>query len=74
MQESFIQHSTIDPLKSITMFEARIETRANAFNSPGGTMTLPDCELPVGFDGVNRAAINASCKPPDALLIEYPAG
>src|SRR5581483_3526464 len=73
-QVSAIQHSTIDPLKSTVTFEARIETRAKAFSSPGGTITLPDCEVPVGLDGVKRAAISASCNPPDALLIEYPDG
>ena len=70
MQLSFIQHSTIDPEKSTTMLEARIETRAKALNSPGGTMTFPDCDAPVGFVGVKRVATRASCKPPDALPIE----
>ena len=42
MQVSFIQHSTIDPEKSTVMLPARMETRANALNSPGGTTTLPD--------------------------------
>jgi len=49
MQLSFIQHSTIDPEKSTTMLEARIETRAKALNSPGGTMTFPDWDVPAGF-------------------------
>jgi hypothetical protein len=60
MQVSFIQHSTIDPEKSTVMFDARIETRAYALNSPGGTITLPDCELPKGLVGANRAAISVS--------------
>src|SRR5713101_5392444 len=72
MQVSFIQHSTMEPEKSTVMLEARIETRAKAFNSPGGTTTVPDCGLPVGLVGTNRAAINASCNPPDALEIAYP--
>ena len=67
MQVSFIQHSRIDPEKSTVRLEARIEIRANALYSPGGTITFPDCELPVGFVGVKRAAIKASCSPPDAL-------
>ena len=73
MQVSFIQHSTMDPEKSTVRFEARIETRAKALSSPGGTITFPDCDDPAGFDGVNRAAITASCNPPDALLTAYPA-
>src|SRR5207249_9565779 len=56
MQLSFIQHSTIDPEKSTTMLEARIETRAKALNSPGGTMTFPDCDATVGFVGVKPDA------------------
>src|SRR5436190_13175968 len=74
MQVSFIQHSTMDPEKSTVRFEARIETRAKALSSPGGTITLPDWEDPTGFDGVKRAAITASCNPPDALLTAYPVG
>src|SRR5207253_10251792 len=73
MQLSFIQHSTIDPEKSTTLLEARIETRAKALNSPCGTMTFPDWDVPAGFVGVKRVATRASCKPPDALPIEYPA-
>ena len=60
MQVSATQHSMIDPEKSTVMFEPRIETRANTFSSPGGTMTLPDCAVVVGFVGVNRAAMRAS--------------
>ena len=37
MQVSFIQHSTIDPVKSTVRLEDRIETRAKALYSPGGT-------------------------------------
>src|SRR5207302_9281042 len=70
MQLSFIQHSTIDPEKSTTLLEARIVTRAKAFNSPGGTMTFPDCDAPVRFVGVTRLATRASCIPPDALPIK----
>src|ERR1700690_3615231 len=72
MQVSFIQHSTMDPEKSTVTLEARIEIRANALYSPGGTTTFPDCEAPVGLVGVNRAAINASCSPPDALEMVSP--
>src|SRR5207248_8356212 len=60
MHVSFIQHSTMEPEKSTVTFEARIETRANALISPGGTITLPDCELPAGFEGAKRAAMSAS--------------
>ena len=74
MQVSFIQHSTMDPEKSTVRFEPRIETRANALYSPGGTMTFPDCEVPVGFVGVKRVTITASCSPPDALPMVYPTG
>ena len=73
MQVSATQHSMIDPEKSTVMLDARIETRANIFSSPGGTMTFPDCEVPVGFVGVNRAAMIASCNPPEALETVYPA-
>src|SRR5258708_20984743 len=73
MQLSFIQHSINDPEKSTVIFEARIETRAKAFSSPGGTITFPDCDGPNGLEGVNRAAIRASCKPLEALPIVYPA-
>src|SRR5690242_16793365 len=73
MQAVFIQHSIIEPEKSTVIFDARMDTFAYAFSSPGGTMTLPDCELPVGFAGVNLAAIKASCSPLDALLSVYPA-
>src|SRR5712692_8349758 len=74
MQVSFIQHSTIEPEKSTVTLEARTEIRAKAFSSPGGTTTFPDCELPVGFDGVKRAATKASCSPPEAFPIVYPPG
>src|SRR5450631_2433967 len=67
MQVSSIQHSRMDPEKSTVKLEERIETRANAFNSLGGTTTVPDCGLPTGLVGVYRAAMRASCSPPDAL-------
>ena len=73
MHVSFIRQSTIDPEKSTVMFDARIATRAYALNSPGGTITFPDCEASVGLPGVNRAAISASCNPLDALFTVYPA-
>ncbi len=69
MQVSFIPHSTIDPEKSTVTLEARIETRAYTRSSSGGTITLPDCEVPVGFVGAKRATISASCNPPDELPI-----
>src|SRR5262249_61344192 len=74
MQLWVIENSVIDHEKSTARFEARIATGANAFNSPGRTITFPDCDVPCGFDGVKRAAIKASCNPPDALPIVYPAG
>ena len=64
----------IDPVRSTAWFDPRSDTRAYALYSPGGTMTLPDCEDPAGFVGVIRAAIKASCNPPDALATVYPAG
>jgi len=67
MQVSFIQHSRIDPEKSTVRFEARIESRANSFNSLGGTTTTPDCGVPTGFVGVYRTAMMASCSPLEAL-------
>src|SRR5207245_3894119 len=73
MQLSFIQHSTIDPEKSTTMLEARIETRAKALNSPGGTMTFPACRAPAGFIGVKPVASGASCKASGALPFTSPA-
>jgi hypothetical protein len=73
MQVAFIQHSTIDPEKSTVIFEARTETRAKDFSSPGGTITLPDCELPLGLDGAKRAATSASCNPPESLPTVCPA-
>src|SRR5207244_13569172 len=72
MQLSFIQHSTIDPEKSTTMLEARIETRAKALNSPGGTMTFQDWDVPAGCAGVKRLATRAPCRPPDAQPIDDP--
>src|SRR5579862_612612 len=73
MHVSFIQHSKIDPLKSTVWFDPRIDTRAYNFNSPGGAITIPACEDPVGFVGVYRAAIIASCNPLEALPNVYPA-
>src|SRR5262249_14438731 len=73
MQESFIQHSIIDPEKSMVIFEDLTETLANALNSPGGTITFPDCDVPAGLVGANLVAINASCNPPEALPTVYPA-
>src|ERR1700737_1048817 len=69
MQVSFIQHSTMDPEKSTVRLEARIETRAKALYSRGGTITFPDCEVPVGLVGANRVTI----RPSEALPSVYPA-
>src|SRR3954467_6685786 len=68
-----MKHSTIDPEKSTVIFEDRIETLAYARNSPGGAITLPACDVPVGLVGTILAAINASCNPLEALEIVYPA-
>src|SRR5205085_2245940 len=73
MQGSFIQHSIIDPEKSTVTFDDLTATFANALNSPGGTITFPDCDVPAGLVGENLVAISASCNPAEALPTVYPA-